>query len=71
MKEIERPSPVLMAALHLAFDGFTDSAVGFDSCIPRIIESTQDVVVPKRPEPEAEPAFVEPAEANFASNLKR
>ena len=41
------------------FDGFTDAAVGFDSRIPQIIESAQDVVVPKRREREAEPAFVD------------
>ena len=29
------------------FDGVTDAAVGFDSCISQIIESAQDVVVPK------------------------
>ena len=40
------------------FDGVTDAAVGFDSCIPQIIESAQDVVVPKRRERETEPAFV-------------
>ena len=59
MKEVERPAPVLVAALNHGFDGFTDAAVGFDSCIPQIIESAQDVVVPKRREREAEPAFVD------------
>jgi hypothetical protein len=46
MKEVERPAPVLVAALNHGFDGVTDAAVGFDSCIPQIIESAQDVVVP-------------------------
>ena len=59
MKEVERPAPVLVAALDHDFDGVTDAAVGFDSCIPQIIESAQDVVVPKRREREAEPAFVD------------
>src|SRR6202023_2154089 len=40
-------------------DSVTDAAVGCDSCIPQIIESAQDVVVPKRREREAEPAFVD------------
>ena len=47
MKEVERPAPVLVAALDHGFDGVTDAAVGFDSCIPQIIESAQDVVVPR------------------------
>jgi hypothetical protein len=47
MKEVEGPAPVMVAALDHGFDGFTDAAVGFDSRIPQIIESTQDVVVPK------------------------
>jgi len=59
MKEVERPAPVLVAALNHGFDSVTDAAVGFDSCIPQIIESAQDVVVPKRREREAEPAFVD------------
>jgi hypothetical protein len=48
MQEVERPAPVLVAALNHGFDGVTDAAVGFDSSIPQIIESAQDVVVPKR-----------------------
>src|SRR5271166_143610 len=59
MQEVERPAPVLVAALNHGFDGVTDAAVGFDSCISQIIESAQDVVVPKRREREAEPAFVD------------
>src|SRR6202163_2245138 len=59
MKEIERPAPVLVAPLNHGFDGVTDAAVGFDSCIPQIIKSAQDVVVPKRRERKAEPAFVD------------
>src|SRR5947209_14268250 len=59
MKEVERPAPVLVTALDYDFDGLADTAVGFDSCIPQIIESAQDVVVPKRREREAEPAFVD------------
>jgi hypothetical protein len=59
MKEVERPAPVLVAALSHDFDGFTDAAVGFDSCIPQVIEAAQDVVVPKRGEREAEPALVD------------
>ncbi len=52
-------SAVLVATLNHGFDGITDAAVGFDSCIPQIIESAQDVVVPKRREREAQPAFVD------------
>src|SRR6266852_344603 len=59
MKEVERPAPILVAALNHGFDSVTDAAVGFDSCIPQIIESAQDVVVPKRRQREAEPAFVD------------
>src|ERR1700723_331708 len=55
MKEVERPAPVLVAAFHHDFDGVADVAAGFDSCIPQIIESAQDVIVPKRWEREAEP----------------
>src|SRR5437773_5244745 len=58
MKDVERPAPVLVAALNHDFDAFTDAAVGFDSCISHIIESAQDIVVPKRRERKAEPAFV-------------
>ena len=48
MQEVERPASVLVAALHHGFDGFPEAAVGFDACIAQIIESTQNVVVPKR-----------------------
>ena len=57
MKEVERPAPVLVAALDHDFNGLTNAAVGFDSGIPQIVESAQDIVVPKRREGEAEPAF--------------
>ena len=50
MKEVERPAPVLVAALNHSFDGVADAAVGFGPCILQIIESAQDVVVPKRRE---------------------
>src|SRR5260221_2328570 len=66
MKEVERPAPVLVTALDYDFDGLTDAAVGFDSCIPQIIESAQDVVVPERREREAQPAFVD----NFAGSKR-
>ena len=64
MKEVQRPAPVLVAALNHGFDGVTDAAVGLDSCISQIFESAQDVVVPKRREREAQPAFVD----DFASS---
>src|SRR5882724_8047011 len=66
MKEVEGPAPVLVAALNHGFEGVTDAAVRFDSCIPQIIESAQDVVAPKRREREAEPAFVD----NFAGSKR-
>ena len=59
MKDVEGPAPVLVAALDHDFDGLTEAAVGFDSCIAQIVESAQDVVVPKRWKGEAEPAFVD------------
>src|SRR5208283_892553 len=59
MKEVERPASILVAAFHHDFDGVTGAAVGFDSCISQIIESAQDIVVPKRRKREAEPAFVD------------
>src|ERR1700722_3784497 len=59
MKEVERPAPVLVAALNHDFDGLSDAAVGFDFRIPQIVESAQNVVVPKRREREPEPAFVD------------
>ena len=59
MKEVERPAPVLVAALDHNFDGVTDAAVRFDSRIPQIIETAQDVVVPERREREAKPAFLD------------
>jgi hypothetical protein len=66
MKDVERPAPVLVAALNHGFNGGTDAGIGFDSCIPQIIQSAQDVVVPKRREREAEPAFVD----DFASSKR-
>src|SRR5712691_2136102 len=48
MNEVQRPAPVLVAARNHNFDGFPDAAVRLNSCIPQIIESAQDVVVPKR-----------------------
>jgi hypothetical protein len=59
MKAVERPSPVLVAALNHDFDGFANPDVGFDSRISQVIESAQDVVVPKRREREPEPALVD------------
>src|SRR2546423_11916733 len=59
MKEVQRPPAVLVAALDHDFDGIPNVAVGFDSCVPQIIESAQDVVVPKRREREAQPALVD------------
>src|SRR5256885_1054782 len=59
MKEVERPATVLMAAVHHYVDSVTDAAAGFVACVPQIIESAQDVVVPERWEREAEPAFVD------------
>ena len=59
MNEVQRPAPVLVAALNYDFDGVADAAVGFDARTPQMIESPQDVVVPKRREREAEPAFVD------------
>ena len=59
MEEVERPAPVLVAALDHDFDGFTNAAIGLDSRIPQVVEAPQDVVVPERREREAEPAFVD------------
>ncbi len=59
MTVVERPAPVLVAALNHDFDRIIDAAVGLDSCIAQIIESAQDIVVPKRRERESEPAFVD------------
>src|SRR5579862_383536 len=59
MKEVQRPAPVLMTALNHTFDGITDATIWLDSCIPQIIESAQDVVMPKRREREAQPALVD------------
>ena len=42
MKEVQRPAPVMVAALNHDFDGVTDATVGFDSRISQIIESAQD-----------------------------
>ena len=52
-----------MAALYHDFDRFAGAVVRLDSCISQIIESAQDVVVPKRRVREAQPAFVD----DFAS----
>ena len=59
MHEVERPAAVLVAALDDDSDGFPDAAVRFEPGIAQIIESAQDVVVPKRREREAEPALVD------------
>ena len=59
MKEVERPAAVLVTALDHGFDSLTNAAVGFNSRIPQIIESAQDIVVPKSWEREAHPAFVD------------
>src|SRR6516162_5127606 len=59
MKEVEGPAPVLVASGDDGFDGLTDAAVGLDSCIAQIIQSAQNVIVPKRREREAEPAFLD------------
>ena len=42
MKQVERPSPVLVAALDHDFDGLTNAAVGLDSRIPQVVEAPQD-----------------------------
>jgi hypothetical protein len=59
MKPAERPAPVLVAAFHHDFDSFPDAAIGFDSCIAKIIETAQYIVVPEGREREAKPAFVD------------
>jgi hypothetical protein len=41
MKEVERPAPVLVAALITVSMCVTDATVRSDSCIPQIIESAQ------------------------------
>jgi hypothetical protein len=64
MKEIERPSPVLVAARQHDLDSVIEAAVGFAFCISQIIESAQNVVVPKRRVRESQPAFVD----DFASS---
>ena len=59
MKKVERPAAVLVAALDHGFDGLMGTVVGLNSCVPQIVESAQDVVMPKRREREVEPAFVD------------
>src|SRR5262249_48644483 len=59
MKKVERPTPVLVASLDHGFDRLSNAAVGFDSCIPQIIEPAQDIVMPKRREREAKPPLVD------------
>src|SRR5262249_8439260 len=59
MKEIEWPAPVLVATLNYGFDGVIEAAVRFDSCVPHIVESAQNVIVPKCREREAEPMLVD------------
>ena len=54
MKKVEGPASVLVAARYDNFDGFPDAVVGFDSGTPHIIESAQNVVVPKHRVGEAE-----------------
>ena len=66
-KDVQRPTPVLVAALNDDFDSFTDAAVGLDSRIAQIIEPAQDVVVPKRGERKSQPALVE----DFAGSISR
>src|SRR5262249_18418372 len=52
-------TPVLVASLDHGFDRLSNAAVGFDSCIPQIIEPAQDIVMPKRREREAKPPLVD------------
>ena len=47
MKQVERPAPVLVAARNYGFNGLADADARIDSRIPQLIESAQDVVVPK------------------------
>jgi len=58
MKQVERPAPVLVAARNHGFNGLADADARIDSRIPQIIESAQDVVVPKGREREAQPTLV-------------
>jgi hypothetical protein len=59
MKQVERPSPVLVATLNHDFYRFADTMIGIDSCILQMIESPQNVIVPKRGKGETQPAFVD------------
>ena len=59
MKKVEGPAPILVPARDHCFDGLTNAAVRFESGIAQIVESAQDVVVPKRREGKAEPAVVD------------
>lgn len=63
MKKIERPASVLVAALDHNVDGFTDAGGGFDSGVAEVVESSQDVVMPKGGKGKTEPVFVD----NFSS----
>jgi hypothetical protein len=59
MKQIQRSASILVAAINHDFDGLTDALVWFDSGIPQVIESAEDVKVPELRERKAEPAFVD------------
>jgi hypothetical protein len=59
MKAVEGPATVLVTAFDHGFDGLTDAVVRLNACTPQIIESAQDVVVPKGRKREAKPAFVD------------
>src|SRR5215475_4777434 len=59
MQQIQGPATVLVTALNDHLDGLADAVVGFNACTPEIIETAQNVVVPKRWEGEAEPALVD------------
>src|SRR5689334_23364001 len=59
MKQVERPAPVLVAALQDNFDGASDATVGFDACVAQVIEPAQNVVMPKGRVRKAQPALVD------------
>src|SRR5690348_15010350 len=59
MNDVQRPATVLVPASDYDFDRLTDAALGWGTCIPQIIQSAQDIVVPKRRKRKAEPALVD------------
>ena len=66
MDEVEGPAAVLVASREHHVDGFAHAAVGLDFRVAQIVQSAQNVIVPRRRIRKTQPTFI-----NYFSGAQR